>query len=169
MCEVRRAVAEALWGMCAADAMSMPVHWYYNTRDIRRDFSGWIRGLRAPRDTHPSSILSLSSTGQSAETLLHWLTLTRSWSDLCVIPVQLAADAPDPPQPRLLWWGTWFCTTSWGSGRIRADQCTTIRVTHLEPAVCPVMTSTQPQQELQITRESPDRTVKSAMLDRHSD
>lgn len=76
MCEVRRAVAEALWGMCAADAMSMPVHWYYNTRDIRRDFSGWIRGLRAPRDTHPSSILSLSSTGQSAETLLHWPILT---------------------------------------------------------------------------------------------
>ncbi|XP_058629290.1 uncharacterized protein LOC131539028 [Onychostoma macrolepis] len=65
MCEVRRAVAEALWGMCAADAMSMPVHWYYNTRDIRRDFSGWIRGLRAPRDTHPSSILSLSSTAGS--------------------------------------------------------------------------------------------------------
>lgn len=70
MCEVRRAVAEALWGMCAADAVSMPVHWYYNTRDIRRDFGGWIRGLTAPRDTHPSSILRLSSTGQSAETLL---------------------------------------------------------------------------------------------------
>lgn len=41
------------------------------------------------------------------------------------------------------------------------------------PGTCcvssPLMTSTQPQQELQITRESPDRTVKSVMLDRHSD
>ncbi|RXN16591.1 hypothetical protein ROHU_027432 [Labeo rohita] len=68
MCEVRRAVAEALWGMCAADAVSMPVHWYYNTRDIRRDFGGWIRGLTAPRDTHPSSILRLSSTAGSGRT-----------------------------------------------------------------------------------------------------
>ncbi|XP_073697617.1 uncharacterized protein [Garra rufa] len=68
MSEVRRAVCEALWGMCAADAMSMPVHWYYNTRDIRRDFGGWIRGLRAPRDRHPSSILSLSSTAGSGRT-----------------------------------------------------------------------------------------------------
>lgn len=65
MTEVRRAISEALWGMCAADAMSMPVHWYYNTQDIRRDFSGWITGFTAPRSRHPSSILSLSSTAGS--------------------------------------------------------------------------------------------------------
>lgn len=61
-------VSEALWGVCAADALSMPVHWYYNTADIRRDFSGWIQSYRTPRHTHPSSILSLSNTAGSGRT-----------------------------------------------------------------------------------------------------
>lgn len=63
MAQVRRSVSEALWAMCAADSMSMPVHWYYDIGDIRRDFGGWISGLNSPRATHPSSILSLSNTG----------------------------------------------------------------------------------------------------------
>lgn len=63
MAQVRRSVSEALWAMCAADSMSMPVHWYYDIDDIRRDFGGWISGFNAPRDRHPSSILSLSNTG----------------------------------------------------------------------------------------------------------
>nr|XP_057907250.1 uncharacterized protein LOC131104263 isoform X2 [Doryrhamphus excisus] len=66
MTQVWRSVSEALWAMCAADAMSMPVHWYYNVHDIRRDFGGWISGFRSPRTEHPSSILSLSSTGMKA-------------------------------------------------------------------------------------------------------
>ncbi|XP_067298442.1 uncharacterized protein [Pseudorasbora parva] len=45
--------------------MSMPVHWYYSTADISADFSGGITGFRAPRDTHPSSILRLSNTAGS--------------------------------------------------------------------------------------------------------
>lgn len=64
MAQVRRSVGEALWAMCAADSMSMPVHWYYDTNDIRRDFGGWISGFSSPRDRHPSSILSLSNTGR---------------------------------------------------------------------------------------------------------
>ncbi|GAA6226899.1 uncharacterized protein LOC108877178 isoform X1 [Lates japonicus] len=63
MSQVRRAVSEALWAMCAADSASMPVHWYYDIHDIRRDFGGWISGFNSPRDKHPSSILSLSNTG----------------------------------------------------------------------------------------------------------
>ncbi|KAG7215628.1 hypothetical protein INR49_021983 [Caranx melampygus] len=68
MSQVRRSVTEALWSMCAADSMSMPVHWYYDVQDIRRDFGGWISGLNAPRDRHPSSILSLSNTAGSGRT-----------------------------------------------------------------------------------------------------
>ncbi|MEQ2189416.1 hypothetical protein GOODEAATRI_025055 [Goodea atripinnis] len=65
MSAVRRSVSEAFWAMCAADSMSMPVHWYYNIQDIRRDFGGWISGFNTPADRHPSSILSLSNTAGS--------------------------------------------------------------------------------------------------------
>lgn len=40
----------------------MPVHWFYNPDDIKRQF-GRIEGYAAPRDKHPSSIMPLSSTG----------------------------------------------------------------------------------------------------------
>uniref|UniRef100_UPI0037E99035 uncharacterized protein n=1 Tax=Semicossyphus pulcher TaxID=241346 RepID=UPI0037E99035 len=65
MSRVRRSVTEALWAMCAADSMSMPVHWYYDINNIRRDFGGWISGFNSPRNGHPSSILSLSNTAGS--------------------------------------------------------------------------------------------------------
>lgn len=68
MSAARRSVSEALWGMCAADSMSMPVHWYYDIQDIRRDFGGWISGFRPPAERHPSSILSLSNTTGSGRT-----------------------------------------------------------------------------------------------------
>ncbi|XP_067357224.1 uncharacterized protein [Channa argus] len=66
--EMRRSVSEALWAMCAADSMSMPVHWYYDIQDISRDFGGWISGFNSPRDKHPSSILTLSNTTGSGRT-----------------------------------------------------------------------------------------------------
>ncbi|XP_061745183.1 uncharacterized protein LOC133544123 isoform X3 [Nerophis ophidion] len=72
MTPVWRSVREAFWAMCAADAMSMPVHWYYDIHDIKRDFGGWISGFNAPRSKHPSSILSLSSTSGSGRT--SWLS-----------------------------------------------------------------------------------------------
>ncbi|XP_052365067.1 uncharacterized protein LOC118378286 isoform X6 [Oncorhynchus keta] len=68
MTQVRRSVGEALWGMCAADAMSMPAHWYYNIDDIKRDFGGWITGFNAPNNRHPSSILTLSNSAGSGRT-----------------------------------------------------------------------------------------------------
>jgi ADP-ribosylglycohydrolase len=50
--------------VCAlvADALSMPVHWYYNPADIDRDF-GRITTFVAPKARHPSSIMALSNTG----------------------------------------------------------------------------------------------------------
>lgn len=63
---MRRSVTEAFWAMCAADSMSMPVHWYYDIDDIRRDFGGWISEFKSPRDKHPSSILTLSNTSRTA-------------------------------------------------------------------------------------------------------
>ena len=51
-------VRGALWGIFIADSLSMPVHWYYSTSDISRDF-GKITGYEAPKQRHPSSIMSL--------------------------------------------------------------------------------------------------------------
>mmetsp|Transcript_15959 Transcript_15959/g.62352 ORF Transcript_15959/g.62352 Transcript_15959/m.62352 type:complete len:374 (+) Transcript_15959:50-1171(+) len=52
----------ALWAALIGDALSMPVHWYYDTSAIDRDF-GEIRGYRAPKEVHPTSIMHCSSTG----------------------------------------------------------------------------------------------------------
>ncbi|XP_066562400.1 uncharacterized protein LOC136751051 isoform X2 [Amia ocellicauda] len=68
MAQVCRSAGEALWGMCIGDAMSMPVHWYYNVSDIKKDFGGWISGYQAPKNTHPSSILTLSNSAGSGRT-----------------------------------------------------------------------------------------------------
>ncbi|XP_012678776.1 uncharacterized protein LOC105896555 [Clupea harengus] len=62
---MQRLRGEALWGMCAADAMSMPVHWYYSVRDIKKDFDGWITCFNQPKDKHPTSILTLSNAAGS--------------------------------------------------------------------------------------------------------
>lgn len=44
------------------DALSMPVHWYYNPLDIQREFPGGIQKMEAAPAFHPSSIMSLHST-----------------------------------------------------------------------------------------------------------
>lgn len=45
--------------------MSMPVHWFYCVDHIKSQFGSWISDFSAPKDTHPSSIMSLSNTGGS--------------------------------------------------------------------------------------------------------
>uniref|UniRef100_A0A1A8G5E5 ADP-ribosylhydrolase like 2 n=1 Tax=Nothobranchius korthausae TaxID=1143690 RepID=A0A1A8G5E5_9TELE len=75
MSGVWRSVSEAFWAICAADSMSMPVHWYYNIQDIKRDFGGWISDFSSPADRHPSSILTLSNTAGSGRTA--WRTRTK--------------------------------------------------------------------------------------------
>ena len=46
----------SLDGLCIGDALSMPVHWYYNRQALKRDY-GWVTGYLAPRNPHPDSIL----------------------------------------------------------------------------------------------------------------
>jgi ADP-ribosyl-[dinitrogen reductase] hydrolase len=55
-------VRACLWGMHIGDALAMPVHWYYDTGQLRRDF-GAIKGYVAPKEKIPGSIMSLSNTG----------------------------------------------------------------------------------------------------------
>lgn len=55
-------VRAALWGMHIGDALAMPVHWYYNLDQLKRDF-GSITKYEAPKEKLPGSIMSLSSTG----------------------------------------------------------------------------------------------------------
>ena len=52
----------ALRSLFVGDALSMPVHWYYNPMDIQRAFPGGIKKMEAAPVSHPSSIMSLHST-----------------------------------------------------------------------------------------------------------
>ncbi len=52
----------ALQSFFVGDALSMPVHWYYNPLDIQRAFPGGIKNMEAAPAYHPSSIMSLHST-----------------------------------------------------------------------------------------------------------
>lgn len=54
----------ALWGMFVGDALSMPVHWYYNIAALWQDF-GQIRDYQAPKIHHPNSIMALANTGKA--------------------------------------------------------------------------------------------------------
>ncbi|HEY0339749.1 MAG TPA: ADP-ribosylglycohydrolase family protein, partial [Steroidobacteraceae bacterium] len=51
---------DAFLGALAADAVAMPVHWYYDRAALTRDY-GTITGYAAPRNPHPDSILYRSS------------------------------------------------------------------------------------------------------------
>ena len=53
----------AIFGLMIGDALSMPVHWYYDPSLIARDFGGRIVDFQAPRERHPGSIMALSNTG----------------------------------------------------------------------------------------------------------
>ena len=62
--KLKRAKEEAVYGMLVADAVAMPVHWYYNPDDIKRGYGSWLTGYVAPNSKHPSSILNLSAVGK---------------------------------------------------------------------------------------------------------
>jgi ADP-ribosyl-[dinitrogen reductase] hydrolase len=51
---------KAFTGSLIADAVAMPVHWYYDREALRREY-GIISGYLAPRNPHPDSILWRSS------------------------------------------------------------------------------------------------------------
>jgi len=46
----------AFLGALVADAVAMPVHWYYDREALKRDY-GTITGYLAPKNPHPDSIL----------------------------------------------------------------------------------------------------------------
>jgi len=46
----------ALCGLFIGDALAMPVHWYYDTSALQRDY-GRVRDYLPPRNPHPDSIL----------------------------------------------------------------------------------------------------------------
>ena len=47
-----------------ADALAMPVHWYYRSSDIQQAFPGGIKQFYPAPAQHPSSIMSLHSKQQ---------------------------------------------------------------------------------------------------------
>lgn len=56
-------VRGSLLGLFIGDALAMPAHWYYNQNDIFADFRGWIKDFEPASLQHPTSIMSVSSTG----------------------------------------------------------------------------------------------------------
>ena len=50
----------ALWGVFIGDALAMPVHWYYDTLALMRDY-GTVKEYLKPKNPHPDSILWRSS------------------------------------------------------------------------------------------------------------
>ncbi|WP_419176022.1 ADP-ribosylglycohydrolase family protein [Desulfosediminicola sp.] len=50
----------AIYGMFIGDALAMPVHWYYDTEALCRDY-GQVHDYLAPKNPHPDSILWRSS------------------------------------------------------------------------------------------------------------
>ena len=52
----------SLVGMFVGDAIAMPVHWYYDLQQLRRDY-GEIRAYTEPKQKFKNSIMNLSNTG----------------------------------------------------------------------------------------------------------
>ncbi len=53
----------SLCNLFVGDALSMPVHWYYNPDDIVRQYGNHgVQAMHAAPEVHPSSIMSLHST-----------------------------------------------------------------------------------------------------------
>jgi ADP-ribosyl-[dinitrogen reductase] hydrolase len=61
MSTLRDRIRGALWCSLVSDALSMPVHWYYNPSDISAQF-GRISSYVAPHEFHPQSIMPQSNT-----------------------------------------------------------------------------------------------------------
>lgn len=53
---MRNPLHDAMTGALVADALAMPVHWYYNTNALDRDYPS-LDQFQAPKNPHPDSIL----------------------------------------------------------------------------------------------------------------
>jgi ADP-ribosylglycohydrolase len=47
----------ALWGLFVADALAMPIHWYYNRENIYKDFPRGVVEFKAPPHPHPEAFM----------------------------------------------------------------------------------------------------------------
>lgn len=54
--EIRSRLSGSAYGFLIADALAMPVHWYYDQLALNRDY-GLVRDYQQPRNPHPDSIL----------------------------------------------------------------------------------------------------------------
>lgn len=59
---IKARATAALKLIYVADALSMPVHWFYNPQDILKAFPGGIRKFEAAPKQHPHDFLSLPAT-----------------------------------------------------------------------------------------------------------
>ena len=55
-CSIREIYKNSMLGSLAADALAMPVHWYYDTQKLDRDY-GRLTSYVAPQNPHSDSIL----------------------------------------------------------------------------------------------------------------
>lgn len=55
--DVRGRLKNALWGLFIGDSLSMPVHWYYNRDNIKKDYPEGIRGYKNPKHPHPEAFM----------------------------------------------------------------------------------------------------------------
>jgi ADP-ribosylglycohydrolase len=62
---------KALKSLFIADAMAMPVHWYYRVSDIYKQFPNGIHQFEDAPSFHPSSIMSLHSKQQGGRNHLN--------------------------------------------------------------------------------------------------
>ena len=53
----------AFLGSLVADAVSMPVHWYYDVDALDRDYGDFDRYV-APKNPHPDSICGVPNTNR---------------------------------------------------------------------------------------------------------
>ena len=51
-------VKAALVGMIVGDAYCMPVHWYYDVSNLKKDYGEELGGMVAPKRNHPESMVS---------------------------------------------------------------------------------------------------------------
>ena len=64
-------IQNALWGLFIGDALAMPVHWYYNPDNIKKDFDGGVATYEAARHPHPESFMVGMGYHPDVETANH--------------------------------------------------------------------------------------------------
>ena len=125
---------QAFLGSLIADAVAMPVHWYYDRQALARDY-GTITDYLAPKNPHPDSILWRSSyTAASPKTDIlreqanaDWAALgSRAFRERLALhdPEIVARLKPEDRQRHVRAWEVWQATgrplSDWQRGEASA-------------------------------------------------